>query len=92
MNQQKVNMFGADTLSPPTANLASRAAAITSAYVDFYKLIMTNKLKPMMLQNLIPMDMSQFKQLFSTSRIPGADSDSLTTKSGSDYICVNHRY
>ena len=85
-------MFGADTLSPPTKNLASRAAAITSAYIDFYQLILTEKLKPMMLQSLIPMDMSQFKQLFCTSRVPGEDSDSLTTKSGSDYICVNHMY
>ena len=87
----KMNMFGADTLTPPTNNLSARAAAITSGYIEFSQLITTKKLKPMMLQNLIPMDMSQFKQLFSTTRIPGPDGDYLVTRSESDYIVVTHR-
>ena len=37
------------------------------------------------------MDMSQFKQLFSTTRIPGPDGDYLVTRSESDYIVVTHR-
>jgi len=87
----KVNMFGADTLSPPTSSLTARAAAITSGYIEFSQLISSKRLKPMMLQNLIPMDMSQFKQLFSTTRIPGPDGDYLVTRSESDYIVVTHR-
>ena len=46
----------------------------------------------MMLQNIVPMDMNQFRQLFCTTRIPGENGDSLVTKNGSDHIVVTNRY
>ena len=44
------NMAGADSITPPTSNLASRAAALVSNYLDFFNLIKTKKLKPPLLQ------------------------------------------
>ena len=44
------NMAGADSITPPTSNLASRAAALVSNYLDFFNLIKTKKMKPPMLQ------------------------------------------
>ena len=86
-----MNMFGAGTIEPPTNKLIARAASLTSFYIEFYQLIKTKKLEPLMLNKVIPMDMSQFNQLFCTTRTPGPDGDSLVTRKDSDFIAVNHR-
>ena len=58
-------------MKTPTTRIASRAAVLTSNYLDFYFLIKSNELPPPLLQGLIPMDVTQYGRLFSTTRIPG---------------------
>ena len=84
----KVNMAGAGTVKPPTRNIASRAAALVSSYLDFYHKVKNNQLKPILLQGFIPMDVSQFASMFGTSRIPGEKEDMLKT-SDSQHIAVS---
>ena len=86
----KVNMAGAGTVNPPTRNIASRAAFLVSGYLEFYHQVKSNQLKPILLQGIIPMDVSQFAYMFGTSRIPGETEDQLKL-SDTQHIAVTCR-
>ncbi|CAG2122973.1 unnamed protein product, partial [Medioppia subpectinata] len=56
---------------------AARAASLATNILKFKRLIDREELPPLLLRNTIPICMSQYERLFSTTRIPGEEMDEL---------------
>jgi Choline/Carnitine o-acyltransferase len=56
---------------------AARAASMIRLILEFAQLIDRETLEPMLIQNIVPLCMAQYKFMFSTTRVPGKDCDSL---------------
>eukprot|EP00293_Proteomonas_sulcata_P010653 CAMPEP_0184299254 /NCGR_PEP_ID=MMETSP1049-20130417/9893_1 /TAXON_ID=77928 /ORGANISM="Proteomonas sulcata, Strain CCMP704" /LENGTH=657 /DNA_ID=CAMNT_0026609627 /DNA_START=128 /DNA_END=2101 /DNA_ORIENTATION=+ len=72
----------------PTKKQTARAARLVHNYMLFKKELESEKLKPTTIRGLVPICMRQYERLFSTTRIPGRDSDVLRHIDPSDSIHV----
>jgi len=62
-----------------TDKQVARAAYVIHEYLTFKELIDTEKLAPMVIRGTVPMCMRQYERMFSTTRIPGKEIDTLRT-------------
>nr|XP_055064873.1 carnitine palmitoyltransferase 1Aa (liver) [Misgurnus anguillicaudatus] len=75
----------------PTHLQAARAGNAIHAIMLYRRKLDRAQIKPLMLQNTIPMCSSQYERMFNTSRIPGIETDSVQHVSDSRHIAVFHR-
>uniref|UniRef100_A0A671PYV7 carnitine O-palmitoyltransferase n=1 Tax=Sinocyclocheilus anshuiensis TaxID=1608454 RepID=A0A671PYV7_9TELE len=75
----------------PTHLQAARAGNIIHAIMLYRRKLDRAQIKPLMLQNTIPMCSSQYERMFNTSRIPGIETDTVQHMSDSRHIVVHHR-
>uniref|UniRef100_A0A673XYF1 carnitine O-palmitoyltransferase n=1 Tax=Salmo trutta TaxID=8032 RepID=A0A673XYF1_SALTR len=83
----------------PTSLQAARAGNAIHAIMLYRRMLDRAQIKPLMLQNTIPMCSAQYERMFNTSRIPGVDTGQLASQDGavfshmqdSRHIVVYHR-
>ncbi|KAI4470725.1 carnitine o-acyltransferase [Holotrichia oblita] len=86
------NFYGMDAIiKHPTKNQAARAASVISACLRFRRLVDRQELKPLLIQNCIPLCSSQYDRVFNTTRIPGIETDEIVHWKNSSHIAVYHR-
>ncbi|CAG2246768.1 CPT1A [Mytilus edulis] len=61
----------------PTTFQTARTANAAYQYLKFKQLIDREKLEPLLIRRTIPVCMAQYERVFSTTRIPGEDNDTL---------------
>ncbi|CAC5359081.1 CPT1A [Mytilus coruscus] len=61
----------------PTTFQTARTANAVYQYLKFKQLIDREKLEPLLIRRTIPVCMAQYERVFSTTRIPGEDNDTL---------------
>ncbi|KNC54745.1 carnitine palmitoyltransferase I [Thecamonas trahens ATCC 50062] len=71
-----------------TSNPVARAARMITCFLEFKRLIDHEEVEPIM-AGVTPMCMNQYKQLFSTTRIPGREEDKLVTFEDSRHIVIS---
>uniref|UniRef100_A0A8C1G1H9 carnitine O-palmitoyltransferase n=1 Tax=Cyprinus carpio TaxID=7962 RepID=A0A8C1G1H9_CYPCA len=75
----------------PTHLQAARAGNVIHAIMLYKRKLDQAQIKPLMLQNTIPMCSSQYERMFNTSRIPGIETDTVQHMSDSRHIVVYHQ-
>ncbi|CAF1112622.1 unnamed protein product [Rotaria sordida] len=86
------NFYGLDTAYVrPTKIQTARAANIVCAAFQYRNELDHQNIKPLMVQNLIPLCSSQYERQFNTTRIPGKETDKLVHYSDSHHIAVYHK-
>uniref|UniRef100_A0A4W5MS61 carnitine O-palmitoyltransferase n=1 Tax=Hucho hucho TaxID=62062 RepID=A0A4W5MS61_9TELE len=70
---------------------AARAGNAIHAIMLYRRMLDRAQIKPLMLQNTIPMCSAQYERMFNTSRIPGVDTDTIQHMQDSRHIVVYHR-
>uniref|UniRef100_A0A8K9UTC5 carnitine O-palmitoyltransferase n=1 Tax=Oncorhynchus mykiss TaxID=8022 RepID=A0A8K9UTC5_ONCMY len=75
----------------PTSLQAARAGNAIHAIMLYRRMLDRAQIKPLMLQNTIPMCSAQYERMFNTSRIPGVDTDTIQHMQDSRHIVVYHR-
>lgn len=77
MNMAGIGPYVYDIWKFKNGTLISRAALMLYFIVEFWQLVRKERIKPHQDGKGIPLCMNQFRKLFSTCRIPGAQKDSL---------------
>ncbi|GBM82488.1 Carnitine O-palmitoyltransferase 1, liver isoform [Araneus ventricosus] len=85
------NWYGLDYMPLPTTNQVARAANFIYAALTFRKLLNTQTLKPVTIQDFIPLCACQYERMFNTTRVPDVKKDRLVHLSDSQHIVVYHR-
>ncbi|KAG8179872.1 hypothetical protein JTE90_007052 [Oedothorax gibbosus] len=85
------NCYGLDYMPLPTTSQAARAANFIYAALTFRKLLNTQTLKPVTIQNFIPLCAWQYERMFNTTRVPDVEKDRLVHLSDSQHIAVLHK-
>ncbi|XP_028032925.1 carnitine O-palmitoyltransferase 1, liver isoform [Bombyx mandarina] len=86
------NFYGTDAiLLRPTQIQAARAGVIIHLCLKFRRLIDSQELEPIMLQNMVPLCSWQYERLFNTVRAPGIETDKLVHYQDSSHIVVYHK-
>lgn len=77
----------------PTKSQAARTAAFVYNLLKLRKQLDTNKFEPQMLGGFVPLCMAQYDGMFSTTRIPGREQDTLRKydSSESKHLAVIHK-
>lgn len=75
----------------PTSLQAARAGNAIHAIMLYKSNLDRAQIKPLMLQNTIPMCSAQYERMFNSCRIPGVDTDTLQHMNDSKHIVVYHR-
>ncbi|XP_065447990.1 carnitine O-palmitoyltransferase 1, liver isoform isoform X7 [Chrysemys picta bellii] len=75
----------------PTSLQAARAGNVIHATLLYRKKLDRQEIKPLMIQNTIPMCSSQYERMFNTSRIPGIETDTIQHMKDSRHIVVYHK-
>jgi len=73
--------------NPPTNKPVARAANLISITLEFKALLDRELINPMFIRGAVPMCMAQYERIFSTTRIPGKEIDTLEHD---DYDSANH--
>jgi len=76
----------------PTSNQNARAAGLVHNYMKFKMELDSEKLKPTLMKGAVPICMRQYERLFSTTRIPGRDTDVIKHLSESEAIHITVLY
>ncbi|CAL1297471.1 unnamed protein product [Larinioides sclopetarius] len=85
------NFYGIDAiLVHPSKVQAARAACFIHSAFLFRRSIDRQTLKPIMVQNLVPLCSAQYERMFNTTRIPGKETDKLVHLDDSQHIAVYH--
>ncbi|CAG2103753.1 unnamed protein product [Medioppia subpectinata] len=85
------NFYGIDALMDgPTNSQTARAANLVYAALLFRKQIARQELKPILVQNLVPLCSAQYERMFNTTRVPGRDADRIQHLDDSPHIVVLH--
>jgi carnitine O-palmitoyltransferase 1 len=83
------NICGADATREPMTKLpGSRAATFVHKLLLYRELINNQTVKPLLVQNLIPLCSSQYKRIFNTTRVPGIVTDKIVHLAKSSHIVV----
>jgi len=86
------NYYGLDLLYYiPSNRQASRAASVVHYLFAFRSILDKEQIKPIMMQNMIPLCSAQYERIFNTSRIPGIEKDRLQHFSDCRHIIVIHQ-
>lgn len=86
------NYYGIDALLLcPTDKQTSRAANMLYSAIMFRRLIDRQELKPLMVQNLVPLCSWQYDRIFNTCRVPGEETDKLIHLNDSSHVVVFHK-
>jgi len=86
------NYYGLDLLFyKPTNRQASRAASIIYNLFSFRSKLDKEEIKPIMMQNMIPLCSAQYERVFNTSRVPGVEKDVLVHHLDCRHVIVLHR-
>nr|AFO11022.1 liver carnitine palmitoyltransferase 1 [Tachysurus fulvidraco] len=75
----------------PTHLQAARAGNTIHSIMLYRRKLDRAQIKPLLLQNTIPMCSSQYERMFNTSRIPGIETDTIQHVSDSRHIVVYHK-
>ncbi|KAF0711778.1 Aste57867_5036 [Aphanomyces stellatus] len=75
----------------PTTHQLARAAGVVRQLMEFKQKLDREQLAPLMLRGIVPMCMQQYARIFSTTRLPGRDEDTLKKYSVSKHLAVNCR-
>ncbi|OQR96967.1 choline/Carnitine O-acyltransferase [Achlya hypogyna] len=73
----------------PSRIPVARAAGLLRQLLVFKQNLDREQLPPLMLRGIVPMCMAQYERIFSTTRIPGRDEDTLERFVSSKHIAVN---
>lgn len=85
------NYYGLDLLYyVPTNSQSSRAASIIHYLFSFRSLLDKEDIKPIMMQNMIPLCSAQYERVFNTCRTPGIEKDTLKHFMDCRHIVVYH--
>lgn len=83
------NFYALDCMfKQDTKHQAARAANIVAALFIYRREIDNQTLRPMMVQNFIPLCSAQYERQFNTTRIPGEISDKIVHEYDSKHIAV----
>lgn len=86
------NYYGIDALLVcPTDKQTSRAANLIYSSIIFRRQIDRQELKPLMVQNMVPLCSWQYERIFNTTRIPGIETDKLVHLNDSSHVAVYHK-
>lgn len=86
------NFYGIDALClTPTTRQTSRAANLVHCAFLFRRSINSQELKPILVQDLVPLCSWQYERMFNTVRIPGIETDKLVHYPDSQHIVVLHK-
>ncbi|RWS22607.1 carnitine O-palmitoyltransferase 1: liver isoform-like protein, partial [Leptotrombidium deliense] len=86
------NFYGIDALCmQPTNKQTSRAANLVHCAFLFRRSIDRQELKPILVQDLVPLCSWQYERMFNTVRVPGIETDKLVHYSDSQHIVVLHK-
>ncbi|KAM5131794.1 carnitine O-palmitoyltransferase 1, liver isoform-like isoform 2-T3 [Mantella aurantiaca] len=75
----------------PTPVQAARAGNTVHALLLYRRKLSREELKPLMIQDCLPMCSAQYERMFNTARIPGIDTDTIQHYSDSKHIVVYHK-
>ncbi|XP_029008376.1 carnitine O-palmitoyltransferase 1, liver isoform isoform X2 [Betta splendens] len=75
----------------PTSIQAARAGNTIHAIMLYRRKLDRAQIKPLMLQNTIPMCSSQYERMFNSTRVPGVETDSIQHVNESKHIAVYHK-
>ncbi|XP_053308148.1 carnitine O-palmitoyltransferase 1, brain isoform isoform X2 [Spea bombifrons] len=75
----------------PTPIQAARAGNAVHAILLYRRKLSREELKPLMIQDCLPMCSAQFERMFSTARIPGMETDTIHHYTDSKHIVVYHK-
>ncbi|KOB77410.1 putative carnitine o-acyltransferase, partial [Operophtera brumata] len=83
------NFYGTDAILLRHTNIqAARAGVIIHLCLKFRKLIDSQDLEPIMLQNMVPLCSWQYERLFNTVRVPGVETDKIVHYHDSTHVTV----
>jgi carnitine O-palmitoyltransferase 1 len=83
------NVYGLEAINSVWSNRQeSRAASITSLFIAFREALDRNEVKPIKIQNTIPLCNYQYVRQFNTTRIPGESIDKLVHLKESSHVAV----
>ncbi|TGZ63404.1 hypothetical protein CRM22_006939 [Opisthorchis felineus] len=87
------NIYGLDTLMRHPTNLqAARAAQCISSLINYMFQLITERLEPVIVNDMVPLCMIQYERTFTTTRIPGIQVDTLWHDPATPHhIVVLHR-
>ncbi|MCP3881796.1 MAG: choline/carnitine O-acyltransferase [Sulfitobacter sp.] len=68
----------------PQNGQAQRAASVAARILDYRSAIMNEMLEPEFMGGTVPLDMTLFKRLLSTTRLPGTEKDRIVTYGPAD--------
>ncbi|XP_053567657.1 LOW QUALITY PROTEIN: carnitine O-palmitoyltransferase 1, liver isoform-like [Bombina bombina] len=75
----------------PTRIQAARAGNTAHAILLYRRKLSREELKPLMIQDCLPMCSAQCERMFNTARIPGIETDTIQHYSDSKHIVVYHK-
>ncbi|KAK2147018.1 hypothetical protein LSH36_573g01026 [Paralvinella palmiformis] len=75
----------------PTKVMVARAANATWAMLQYRRQLEREELKPILLNNIIPLCSWQYERQFNTTRVPGIETDTLVHYKDSSHVTVYHR-
>jgi carnitine O-palmitoyltransferase 1 len=83
------NIYGLESINTVwTHRPESRAANMTSLFVEFSEKLNRNELKPIMIQNSVPLCNYQYVRQFNTTRVPGEAIDKIVHLKESSHVAV----
>lgn len=86
------NYYGIDALLIcPTNSQVSRAANLIYSSIIFRRKIDRQELKPLMIQNIVPLCSAQYERIFNTTRVPGLETDKIVHLDDSSHVAVYHK-
>lgn len=85
------NYYGSDVISPASSIQTARAANLTHLMLKFRNRIEHQKLKPIMVQGLVPLCSWQYERMFNTARVPGVEGDKIVHYEDIEHIVVLHK-
>ena len=85
------NYYGSDVIDPQTKIQTARAANLTYLMLQFRERIDHQKLKPIMVQGLVPLCSWQYERMFNSTRVPGIEGDRIVHYEDIDHIVVIHK-
>ncbi|XP_042907721.2 carnitine O-palmitoyltransferase 1, liver isoform isoform X1 [Parasteatoda tepidariorum] len=86
------NFYAVDAmLVHPTNVQAARAAIMIHCAFLFRRFVDRQTIRPIMVQNVVPLCSAQYERIFNTTRIPGKETDKLVHLDDSQHIVAYHR-
>ncbi|GAB1606244.1 carnitine O-palmitoyltransferase 1, liver isoform [Argonauta hians] len=86
------NYYGLDhSFWKPTEDQLVRASVTLREYMMFKQKLDREEVKPLLIRDTIPICMSQYERLFSTTRVPGEEIDTLLHTDSSKHLIIQRQ-